>query len=325
METETGGMDMLLHLTASNFKDLINLASQEYGLNSLIIEKDYWITHSLYQLSQSKYKDEVVFKGGTSLTKCYADLHRFSEDIDMALLTEGLSPSAVKKKLKGIEGVMGEGLTATPFEDETKSGEYRYTQFCYDSVIVGSLAELHPNVRFELMSFMEPHPYEIRRVGSFIQEYLHDQGLSKVIDEYNLNEFEINVLAVERTVIEKLVTLIRMSYEEGLHELITKTRHFYDLYMTYDLVEKFYNDKTELTEMVQLVREAEYKSRFKDMYPAELKWKDAPLFSLLEDEQIEEAYREKFGHEFVFGALPDFKDVAEVIRKIHQVLIIRDL
>ena len=74
---------MQLHLNTEDFTDLINLASEYFQLNPLIVEMDYWITHSLFLLSTSVYNEMVVFKGGTSLTKCYTDLHRFSEDIDM--------------------------------------------------------------------------------------------------------------------------------------------------------------------------------------------------------------------------------------------------
>ena len=80
---------MRLHKRVEDFTDLIRITSEYMNLDPSIIEKDYWITHDLYQLSKSEYKEMVVFKGGTSLTKCYKDLYRFSEDIDIALLQKG--------------------------------------------------------------------------------------------------------------------------------------------------------------------------------------------------------------------------------------------
>lgn len=130
---------MQLHLNIEDFKDLIKLTAEYFQLNPLIVEKDYWITHSLYQLSMSEYSERVVFKGGTSLTKCYADLHRFSEDIDIALLTECMSKSQIKKNLPRIESAMQNGLEAVDFEEERKSGSYRYTQFSYASILSGGL------------------------------------------------------------------------------------------------------------------------------------------------------------------------------------------
>lgn len=144
--------------------------------------------------------------------------------------------------------------------------------------------------------------------------------MEAVVDEFKLNKFELNVLAIERTVVEKIVSLVRMSYEEGLKELLIKTRHFYDLYMTYPLVEKFYGDSVTFSEMTALVKEAELESRFKDMYPYDAKWKDAPLFSILDDSRIEQAYRDNFGQEFVYGDLPEFEDVVDAIQQIHQMM-----
>ena len=322
---EPGGMDMQLHLNNENFRDLINLTSEYFHLASLIVEKDYWITHSLYQLSMSKYRDTVVFKGGTSLTKCYADLHRFSEDIDIALLAEGMSNSQIKTNLKGIEKIMKNGLEVVGFEDEIKSGTYRYTQFSYTSILSGELQELYPYVRFELTSFMHPHPHKKLPVSTFVEKYLIEKGMEDVVDELKLNKFELNVLAIERTVVEKIVSLVRMSYDSGLKELLAKTRHLYDLYMTYPMVKGFYGNSEEFTEMAALVKEAELESRFKDMYPYELKWKDAPLFVILDNPRIEQAYRENFGKEFVYGDLPDFEDVVDVMRKIHSMISKYDL
>ena len=102
--------------------------------------------------------------------------------------------------------------------------------------------------------------------------------------------------------------------------MLTKTRHFYDLYMTYPLVEEFYGDPEVFSEMVALVKEAELKSRFKDMYPHDMKWKDAPLFTILDDPRIEQAYRDNFGQEFVYGDLPEFKDVVHVLKQIQRMI-----
>ncbi|MGB3366904.1 MAG: nucleotidyl transferase AbiEii/AbiGii toxin family protein [Acidaminobacteraceae bacterium] len=97
---------MHLHKNTEDFRNLILLTSEKLSLDPTIIEKDYWITHALYHLSKSEYKDKIVFKGGTSLTKCYEDLHRFSEDIDIALLANGMNPSKIRKTLSRVEKVM---------------------------------------------------------------------------------------------------------------------------------------------------------------------------------------------------------------------------
>ena len=58
----------------------------DYGNNKAIIEKDFWVTLVLdYLFHKCKYKDYFIFKGGTSLSKCFNLINRFSEDIDLIL------------------------------------------------------------------------------------------------------------------------------------------------------------------------------------------------------------------------------------------------
>jgi len=65
----------------SDFIDLLRILEQETGIQIQLIEKDYWIMHVLYGLKKRDYEFEL--KGGTSLSKGYQIIHRFSEDIDI--------------------------------------------------------------------------------------------------------------------------------------------------------------------------------------------------------------------------------------------------
>ena len=61
-----------------DFKDLIQVVSEEMGIVPVMVEKDYWVMHGLYGLRQAGYRFEL--KGGTSLSKGYQIIDRFSED-----------------------------------------------------------------------------------------------------------------------------------------------------------------------------------------------------------------------------------------------------
>lgn len=77
---------------SSDFVDAIESAAAHFKMRTIFIEKDYWVTHVLKNLSTSKLIDEVIFKGGTSLSKAHDCINRFSEDIDLAILkTEDMS------------------------------------------------------------------------------------------------------------------------------------------------------------------------------------------------------------------------------------------
>jgi len=67
------------------FKELLSIVSSIKGLDITLVEKDYWIMHTLYSLKQQGIEFEL--KGGTSLSKGYGLIHRFSEDIDIHIRT----------------------------------------------------------------------------------------------------------------------------------------------------------------------------------------------------------------------------------------------
>jgi predicted nucleotidyltransferase component of viral defense system len=80
------------------------LESIEYteGIQSKAAEKDWWVTLTLHALFLGKFKDHLVFKGGTSLSKCFNLIERFSEDIDIALAPEAVGMKYEDKPSKSF-------------------------------------------------------------------------------------------------------------------------------------------------------------------------------------------------------------------------------
>lgn len=77
---------MILHNDTKLMSQTIRAASDYLKITPNYVEKDYWITRSMKLLSKSIYADSVVFKGGTSLSKGYGLIDRFSEDVDVAII-----------------------------------------------------------------------------------------------------------------------------------------------------------------------------------------------------------------------------------------------
>lgn len=69
---------MNLHSDKEIFKEIIALAAEHYGYEQSHVEKDYWVSKILRDISLSEYKDKAYFKGGTSLSKAYGVIDRFS-------------------------------------------------------------------------------------------------------------------------------------------------------------------------------------------------------------------------------------------------------
>ncbi len=237
--------NMNLHEDKELFSEIILRASQPIevgglGINAGFIEKDYWITRSLQQLSLSSSGNHAVFKGGTSLSKIYGIGSRFSEDIDIAILKDNeMSDAHLKRIIRTTQKSMSVGLEEIERSGLTSKGSrYRKVYFRYPLVVgimpVGSL--LSGQLLIEINSFANPIPYGKQRISNFIREYLLALGHTEIIKEFDLDIFEINVLDKRTTLTEKLVSLIRHSLSNTyIGDLSAKIRHFYDLhYLRHD-------------------------------------------------------------------------------------------
>ncbi|MGI9281965.1 MAG: nucleotidyl transferase AbiEii/AbiGii toxin family protein [Endozoicomonas sp.] len=233
---------MQLHTNHELFTDLIKLTADHLKIPDVFVEKDYWVTTILKNIAESEFKDCVVFKGGTSLSKAYGLISRFSEDVGLALLCEtGLSGGQRKKKLKSIENAATSGFTGangqaveSGREKESKGSKYRKTWWAYDRLSLdGEFGQAHPLLLLEINSFADPNPHSPMSLQSFIGDFLAAQGDEEAIEEYVLEPFEINVLSTKRTMAEKIMGLCRARHQctaDDYSELAQKIRHVYDIH-----------------------------------------------------------------------------------------------
>ncbi len=225
---------MNLHTDKKVFSDAIRAASEFLNINQIFIEKDYWITLVLSRLSKSKYVDRVVFKGGTSLSKVYKLINRFSEDIDLAIFNSAnKSGNEIKNLIRSIEKEISVDLQEVELKGVTSKGsKFRKSVFEYESTLKFFQSN---RLIIEINSFANPYPFERGEIMSFIYEYFQKQNyLEEYINYYQLHPFSINVLTKKQTLLEKFVSLIRFSFaEDPINELSKKIRHFYDLYFLF--------------------------------------------------------------------------------------------
>ncbi len=128
---------MNLHTNKKLFSDTIRAASEHLKINEEFVEKDYWITLLLNNLSNSKHLKDTVFKGGTSLSKCYRLINRFSEDVDIAIINDDdKSGNQVKTIIRETGKVMTTELTEINVDGVTSKGSrFRKTVYEYESTI----------------------------------------------------------------------------------------------------------------------------------------------------------------------------------------------
>ena len=144
-----------LHENKEEFANAVNLASEYFRVLPIIVEKDYYVTMILRELS--KRLGFVVFKGGTSLSKCHKAIKRFSEDIDITIdskLSQG-QMKKLKEVIKEISSILGLSI---PNIDETRSRR-SYNRYIleYQSVLSDSDDAVQPAVLMET-SFADKNP-----------------------------------------------------------------------------------------------------------------------------------------------------------------------
>jgi predicted nucleotidyltransferase component of viral defense system len=221
---------MKLHHDIKLYSDTLRAASQHLDIKLEFVEKDYWITLVLSRLAKSKYVDESVFKGGTSLSKGYNLIERFSEDVDLAIVNNGgKSGNEIKTIIRNIEKEITEELTEIPTEGITSKGSrFRKSVFEYSTIEKGNA---NNKLIVEINSFANPFPFQKLTIKSMVYDFLTQTGIERYIDQNNLQPFEVNVLNKEQTLLEKLVSLIRFSFDaEPTVSISGKIRHFYDLH-----------------------------------------------------------------------------------------------
>ncbi len=316
---------MNLHTDIKNFRALITFASMHFNITPEFVEKDYWITLLLCRLAQSSHIENTVFKGGTSLSKGYRLINRFSEDIDIAMINENLSGNTLKTKIRNIEKEIAIGLTEIVEPGITSKGSmFRKSIFEYPTALSSRIDDRVPNrIIIEINSFANPYPYVKQRITSFITEFLVATNRVEAIERYGLRAFSLNVLDKRRTMIEKLVSLVRFSFSENPTQAIaSKIRHFYDLYYLVNDVEcaayiQSPNFKADFQELL-----AHDRATF-DM-PEGWRIRDVEESLLMTDfpalwENLRITYRNELT-QLSFVAIPDETDVANAISSLFHSL-----
>jgi predicted nucleotidyltransferase component of viral defense system len=225
---------MTLH-QSPEFGDILLATAQQLGLPEAFVEKDYWVTYVLRALADSPYRAQLVFKGGTALSKAYGLVERFSEDVDLAIAgTEGWTGGQVKKLMDAGARHMTQGLTAVVEPGVTVRGShFRKTLHQYPAIIgLAASSQVRPGaVLLEVNAFARPHPSQWRPVQSYAGQFLTQRDERELVAQHGLGPFEVLVLALERTLVEKILALVRAGYApDPLGELQAKIRHAYDLH-----------------------------------------------------------------------------------------------
>jgi hypothetical protein len=240
-----------LKLTNEQRKTSIEQAAIASGISTKAIEKDWWVTLTLKALFATEYADFLIFKGGTSLSKCWKLIQRFSEDIDIAidprvigiaynghptksyltrlkkqgcLFTSVTLKESLEKQL-WVMGVPEQALTITAEEIKpTMRDKDPQTLFLRYISLYNPNPYLADEVKIEvsIRSKLEPH------TKSNVQSILNEVYPNPIYAE---TPFEVQAVDAQKTFLEKAFLLHEEFKKSNPGKIRTErmSRHFYDL------------------------------------------------------------------------------------------------
>ncbi|MEI6094474.1 MAG: nucleotidyl transferase AbiEii/AbiGii toxin family protein [Gammaproteobacteria bacterium] len=231
---------MFLH-ELPDAKELFLAVSEDKAINPSIVEKDYWIMHTLWGLQQQGFDFEL--KGGTSLSKGFDIINRFSEDIDIQIHpTASLEVKSGKNhdKTKHIASRRAffdnlANILVIPDVAFHRDNEFDDLSKMRSAGIRGayqshfsSLEALKNGVLLEV-GFDKTTPYDFRNISSWAYDKAILSGV-KIIDNQALN---VKCYLPEYTFIEKLQTVstkYRVNQQKNIESPINFIRHYYDIH-----------------------------------------------------------------------------------------------
>lgn len=204
--------------------------SDRLGIPAEHVEKDFWVTEVLRGAVHGAAQAGVVvvFKGGTSLSKAFGLIQRFSEDVDMLVIypEEMRTPDrerALKTIVRGASDATALDTVSVP--GATSKGKRRGARFNYRGDADPG-AGLSAGVFLELGSSGGAMPSSVEAVRSLIVEHAADL----VADSAEVESVNVRVLRPERTLVEKLILLHTAHSLNNEHDALRGARHYYDVH-----------------------------------------------------------------------------------------------
>ncbi len=328
--------EQFLHLPVGDRREILQTAATRLGQQATVLEKDVWACWTLQTLFSMPDAHPMAFKGGTSLSKIYGAINRFSEDVDVTLdyrafdddfdpFAANASNNAVKKFSKRLKGYVlqyASDVVVPYIEDQLKalprpeeygievSDDGEKIRVQYPSAVEGGDDYLKSSILIELGGRNVIDPNERHTVTP---------DISALVTDLDLPSGEVVVLSPERTFWEK-ATLIhvecnREEFKSDAHRL---SRHWYDLQMlaTHDSGKAAINNRALFEDVVR------HKQVFFNASYANYEACLANELRLIPGEdaiaELRTDYEKMLGAGMMYGGSPSFDDIIAGIRKIER-------
>ena len=203
----------------NEWKEIIEAVARECKRAELMVEKD--TVQSMFLLELSKIDLPFVFKGGTSLSKAYNLIDRFSEDIDLSMNRKPTQTERKASKEHIVEIAKSLGMELTNPDQIKSRHDYNMYVFNYDSLFSAKPME----IIVETSYYQTVYPVEKHEVGSFVGKFCQDNGILLPIP-FEAATVIMNVQSVERTFIDKIFAICDYRIQDMQDR---DSRHLYDI------------------------------------------------------------------------------------------------
>ena len=231
----------------AEWKEIIETVARELGRSEQMVEKDTIQSMFLYELAKSELP--FVFKGGTSLSKAYNLIDRFSEDIDLSMNRRPTQSERVKSKELIIDIAENLGLVLSNPEDIKSRYDYNKYVFKYESLF--SVIPLE--IIIETSYYQSVYPVDKHVVGSFVGRFCLDRNIILPVP-FEAAEVMMNVQSVERTFVDKVFAVCDYKIQNMQDR---DSRHLYDICKLLREVEL----NEELDKLIDMVRDDRMQSK----------------------------------------------------------------
>lgn len=317
---------MKLHEDKYSFLNILNLINESSGIRGDILEKDYYVTLLLMELSDKQESLPAYFKGGTALYKAQKSIRRFSEDIDLTVCIDDCSNSQAKKRLEmATKKYQSLPRTARKELEDDRKGSittvYDYAPLV--TVDVKDPLQRFGYVKVEGTSFTVSEPYTSLEIEPIIYTCATDEQKNILRDQFDVMPFQVNTIRLERIFADKIFAA-EFYYEREMYFDVAK--HIYDVSVMFTLpkIQELVVNKALFLEMLGYKRLEETKRTGSDL--TEKKFSDFQIFSgMKENKKLHEAYQ-SMQRNYVFvekDELP-FEYIVAQWKELEKILVTLD-
>lgn len=248
---------MNLHLDRAAFQFVTDEISKKYSVRRDVLEKDYYVTLLLKELSEKEHQAYAYFKGGTALYKALKSIRRFSEDIDLTVYIEDCPTSSqAQKRLKNATLKFKRLEKGETLENNLGSITCEYLYESMYALDKDDALQRFGRVKIEATSFTVSEPTYKIMIAPHLYELASDEQQKIMRETYDVKPFEIETISLERIFIDK-VFAAQFYYERNKYSDIAK--HVYDLTVLLDneQIKTFLKDKNRVLQVIGYKRKEE--------------------------------------------------------------------